>query len=42
MAEPEDVKPEETTTEPEEPEVVAHSAEDEAVDDWCVFNLSKL
>lgn len=41
MAEPEDVKPEETTPE-EEPEVVAHSEEDEAIDDWCVFNNSLL
>lgn len=42
MADPEDVKPEETATEPEEPEVVAHSDQDEAADDWCIFNLSEL
>jgi hypothetical protein len=42
MAEPEDIKPEETATpETEEPEVVAHSDQDE-LDDWCVFNNSAL
>ncbi len=41
MSEPEDVNPEETTTEDEDVDVVAHS-QDENADDWCIFNLSAL
>ncbi len=43
MPEPEEItpEPEEAKTDAQDAEVVAHS-DDEAADDWCVINLSKL
>jgi hypothetical protein len=42
MPEPEEITPEPEETTDEEAEVVAHSEDDESLDDWCIFNNSAL